>query len=215
MLLLVTATVGWAEDTPAQDAATPAPYDPSAASQALLQSSPFTRTLDPSDSLLLTGLAYVDGKPVATIKDRLKNKSYVVSEQPNELGWKLAGATPSNELRRAEVKLMIGSETVTIRYSDAQIALKGRPGPTRYPTDAEAIRNDENGKPYVRASVYLSDSDKERYYRGWSREGHEKFRDVVRNARDKMFAAKPEERAAMAKKMFEEIDATERARAGK
>ena len=169
----MTTGVGWSADAGNQDGVVPQPYDPSTATQALLKSSPFTRTLNPSDSLLLTGLAYVQGKPVATIKDRLKNKSYVVSEQPNELGWKLTGATPSNELRRAEVKLMIGSEEVTIRYSDAQIALKGRPGPSQYPTDAEAIRNDENGKPYVRASVYLSDSDRDKYYKSWSHEAHD------------------------------------------
>jgi hypothetical protein len=206
---------GGAADIKAPDADLPQPYDPGSAGRNLLTSSPFTRPLNLSDSLLLTGIAYVKGKPVATIKDRSTNKNHIVSDEPNELGWKLESATPSTELRRSEVKISVGGEVIVVRYSDAQVALKGKPGPSKYPTDAEAIRTDENGKPYVRASAYLSDTDRDRYYKGWSREAHDKFREVVRDSRDKMFAASPEERAALSKKMFDAIDAEEKARAAK
>ena len=47
---------------------------------------------------------------------------------------------------------MVGPEIVTIHYGNAQIAPTTQ---AKYPTDAEAIRNDENGKPYVRGSAYL------------------------------------------------------------
>lgn len=206
---------GSAADAKIPDVDLPQPYDPASAAKNLLERSPFTRPLNLSDSLLLTGIAYVKGKPVATIKDRATNKNYLVSDEPNERGWKLAGATPSTEIKRAEVQLLVGGETVIVRFSDAQVALKGRSGPSKFPTDAEAIRTDENGKPYVRASAYLSDSDRDRYYKGWSREAHDKFREVVRNSREKMFAASPEERAALSKKMFDAIDAEEKARAAK
>ena len=204
-----------AAEQKAADTDLPQPFDSSTAGKTLLQSSPFTRPLDLSQSLLLTGIAYVKGKPVATIKDRATQQSYLVSDVANERGWKLESATPSTALNRAEVKISAGGEIVTVKFSDAQVALKGKSGPSKFPTDAEAIRNDENGKPYVRASVYLSDSDRDRYYKGWSREAHDKFRDQVRDSRDKMFAASPEERASMAKKLFDSIDAEERTRAVK
>ena len=77
------------------------------------------------------------------------------------------------------------------------------------------IRTDENGKPYVRVSPYLSDADRERYYKSWSREAHDKFRDIVRENRDAMMKASPQDRAAFAKKAFDKLDAEERARGGR
>ena len=55
-------------------AADVAPSDPDlpqplnlSVTQSLIEKSPFTRPLDLSDSLQLTGGGYVDGKPVATV----------------------------------------------------------------------------------------------------------------------------------------------------
>src|SRR5688500_5958360 len=80
----------------------PGPLDLSVANH-LLEHPPFTRALNLSESLMLTGVAYVDGKPVATIKDTATNKHHLVSEEPNAMGWRLAGSSPSAELNRAEV----------------------------------------------------------------------------------------------------------------
>ena len=112
-------------------------------------------------------------------------------------------------LKSTSVKIMVGGEVVTIHYGDAQLAPATQ---AKYPTDAEAIRNDENGKPYVRGSAYLSEADREKYYRGFSREAHEKFRDIIRDNREMMFKATPEERAAFSKKTFDAIDAEDKAR---
>ncbi|CAN5808924.1 hypothetical protein BH11VER1_BH11VER1_03570 [soil metagenome] len=193
----------------------PQPLDLSV-TQPLLEKSPFTRPLDLSQSLQLTGLAYVEGKPVATLVDRETKKSHLVSEEPNDLGWRLAEANLSVEMRLTNVKIMVGNELITIHYSDAQLApsSRGGTGPSHYPTDSEAIRNDENGKPYVRASVYLSDADRDRYYKNFSREAHDKFRDVVRGNRETMFKASPQERAVIAKKLFDTVEAEDKARHG-
>ena len=172
-------------------------------------SSPFTRAINLSDSITLTGIAYVRGKPVATLTDKRTKENFLVSHEPNSRGWTLTEAVPSPELRHTSVKIMVGPEIVTIHYGDAQLAPTTQ---ARYPTDAEAIRNDENGKPYVRGSVYLPDADRERYYHGLSREAHDKFRDVIRDHREKMFKAAPEERAAFAKKVFDAVEAEDRAR---
>ncbi|MEY4482632.1 MAG: hypothetical protein RL693_84, partial [Verrucomicrobiota bacterium] len=189
-----------AAEQAAADPDLPQPLDLSV-TQSLLEKPPFTRPLNLSESLQLTGVAYVEGKPVATLVDRDTNKKHLVSGEPNALGWRLAEANVSSEMRLTNVKIMVGSELVTIHYSDAQLSpsTRGGTGPSRYPTDSEAIRNDENGKPYVRASVYLSDADRERYYKSFSREAHDKFRDVVRGSREMMFKASPQERAVLAK----------------
>src|SRR5207244_4223980 len=76
------------EPPPAVDPDVPAPFD-AAVATSLLEHPPFTRALNLSESLLLTGVAYVDGKPVATIKDVKTNQSYLVSEEPNSQGWRL------------------------------------------------------------------------------------------------------------------------------
>ena len=72
--------------------------------QSLLQSSPFTRALNLSEQLALTGIAYVQGKAVATLVDKATKKSYLVSETPNAEGWRLAEASASNEIKRSQKK---------------------------------------------------------------------------------------------------------------
>lgn len=192
----------------APDPDLPQPLDLTVA-QPLLASSPFTRAINLSDSITLTGIAYVQGQPVATLTDKRTKENILVSRVPNSRGWSLADAIPSTELRFTSVRILVGPELVTIRYGDAQLAPTTQ---ARYPTDAEALRNDENGKAYVRGSVYLPDADRERYYHGLSREAHNKFREVIRANREMMIKASPEERAAFAKKVFDAVDAEDRAR---
>ena len=193
-----------AETAGSSDPDLPRPFDPNVATP-LLQSSPFSRTLNLSDSLQLTGIAYVEGKPVATLVDKATKKHYLVSEKPNEMGWRLKDASPSSDPRLAQVKLMVGPEEVIIHYNNAEIVPPKRSyGPSRLPTDAEAVSNDESGKPFVRGSVYLSDADRERYYREMGSAGHDRFRQIILGNREKMFGASPAERSAMAKQAFEE-----------
>src|SRR4051812_32607431 len=135
-----------AAEPPPADPDVPMPFDAASAAP-LLEHPPFTRPLNLSESLLLTGVAYVDGKPVATIKDVITNKSYLVSDEPNAMGWRLAEASPNTRLDRAEVKLMIGSEIVPVRYSQIQMMPQRRSGgssgsgsgysPSRPPTPEE------------------------------------------------------------------------------
>ncbi len=205
-----------AGDTSSPDPDLPEPLDPNVAAP-LIEKSPFTRALDLGEKLQLTGIAYVQGKPVATLVDRETKQNYLVSEVPNAQGWKLAGASTSAALKMTSVQLQVGSEVVTIHYGDSQLAPSssgpgGRVGPSVWPSEQEVIRTDENGKQYVRGSAYLSDADRDRYYRGWSREAHDKFREVIRDNRDMMFKASPQQRAEFSKKVFDKIDSEEKAR---
>ncbi|MFZ4764347.1 MAG: hypothetical protein ACOYMN_05290 [Roseimicrobium sp.] len=198
----------------ANDPDLPAPLDLSVAAP-LITSPPFTRAIDLSESLALTGIAYVEGKPVVTLKDKASKQSYLVAEKPNALGWQLAEANASAELRHTSVTIKVGPELVTIHYAEDQLAptSRGGSGPSRWPSQEEVIRSD--GKPYVRMSPYLSDADRERYLKGWSREAHDKFRDVVLGQRETMLQASPQQRAELAKKVFDKIDAEEKQRQSK
>ncbi len=78
--------------------------------------------LDLSDTLKLTGIAYVQGKPVATLVNKTTKQTYLVTSEPNALGWKLAGVSTGSHISHAEVKIMVGGEIVSIRYSETQLA---------------------------------------------------------------------------------------------
>lgn len=119
LALLPAFPTAWAQNQ-AQDDALPKPFNPAVA-ESLLTAPPFTRSINLSDKLVLTGIAFIEGKPVATILDTEKKQNYVVSEEPNAQGWKLAETNATVKLDRTQVKIMVGGEVVTIRYSKDQL----------------------------------------------------------------------------------------------
>src|SRR5436190_4082465 len=94
--ILLLATSLYAEDQAATDDALPPPFDAGVADQ-LLTHSPFTRIVNLEDTLQLTGVAYVDGKPVATFVNRATKEHLTVSEEPNPQGWRITEAIPGAE----------------------------------------------------------------------------------------------------------------------
>ena len=112
---------------PAADPDLPQAFDPGVAAP-LLESSPFTRSLNLSDTLVLTGIAFIEGKPVATILNTANKESYVVSETPNAQGWKLAETNATVQLDRTQAKIMVGTEIVTVRYSEQQLSPENTKG---------------------------------------------------------------------------------------
>lgn len=62
----------------------------------LRENSPFTRSLLLSKTLVLSGIAEVDGSPVAICIDSDVGHSMMISDRPNEMGWTLI------EIRRIE-----------------------------------------------------------------------------------------------------------------
>jgi hypothetical protein len=170
-----------------------------------MTASPFTRSLNLSDSLVLTGIAYIDGKPVATLLNRETKENFVVSQEPNAQGWRLAETNATIQLNRAQAKIMIGAETVTVRYSDEQLTpetmKKGgfKPGGgsteggERHP---DGPRRDSRGPSEEDRARYMSLSDKAK----------EKLRDAMIQSREKLVNASPEERGAYFRKVFEKIE---------
>ncbi len=105
----------------------------------LMNNSPFTRSLDLSDSLILTGVAKVEGKPVATLMNRESKETYVVSENPNAQGWKMVGISDGSDLGQVTAKIALsGGEVVTVRFDEAQL----KPGEAR---PAAGLGGDQRG----------------------------------------------------------------------
>lgn len=106
--------------------------------KALKGQSPFLRSLNLSDSLVLTGFAEVENERVATIMNRETKQTYVVSGKVNSQGWKMVELKGDDDIETAAVKVAVeGGEVVTVRY--AEVALKPgeakpAPGPSTEPT---------------------------------------------------------------------------------
>lgn len=90
--------------------------------QSLSGQSPFTRALNLSDSLILTGIATVENEQVATLINKETNESYVVSSQLNSQGWKMVELNSDDDLEKVAAKVSVdGGEVVTVRYAEWQL----------------------------------------------------------------------------------------------
>lgn len=88
--------------------------------QAVLERSPFTRSLNISDSLVLSGFAKVDGSTVATLIDTTDGHSIAISESPNGQGWKLIEFRRPDDLEVAVVTVSLESGEVFRVYYDEE-----------------------------------------------------------------------------------------------
>ncbi len=181
----------------------PQPFDATALDP-VLASSPFTRSVNLSDSLVLTGVAYVEGKAIATLFDKEKGQSLVVTEEPNVQGWTLTEAIPTSNLTRAQAKVQIGGEVVTIRYSNEDLVSKS--GSERRGPPPGGDRGGD-GDRYRKSGRGPSEEDRKRY-ESLSENAREKFRNVMREKfTDEKFRNAPEEeRRAVIKREFDRIE---------
>jgi len=100
----------------------------------LRQHSPFLRTLDLSQSLIITGVARIDDEPVATLLDLETSRTSVVSRNTvSPEGWQLVevkGDLSDIETLTARIKMAGGSEIFTVRYEKAPPPARGGVGGT-------------------------------------------------------------------------------------
>lgn len=149
----------------------------------LVQTSPFLRSLDLSQSLQLTGVARINGELVATLRDRESKKTHLVSRDANDKGWrmvKVEGEQGQLETVTAEIA-MAGGETFALRFDETQLrptevpipggkgsTNPGGPGgqPPRYANFREGISGDGfRGPPppeLVKKLEQLNDSTRDR-----------------------------------------------------
>jgi len=204
------AMVAWAADVAAVgDPDLPQPVSPDELTP-LVTASPFTRSLNLSDSLVLTGIAYIDGKPVATLLNKDTKENFVVSQEPNAQGWRLAETNATVQLNRTQAKIMIGAEVVTVRYSDEQLTPESMKKGGFKPGGGAPDGGDRRYDGPRREGPRPSEEDRARFM-ALSDKAREKFIEKMRESRDKMMNASPEERMQYAKKVFERVEAEDKA----
>lgn len=94
----------------------------------LKKSSPFQRSLNLSDSLILTGLAKFEKVIVATLLNKETKETYVVTDEPNPQGWKMVGVSEDDDLENVTAKVSISEGTVVnVRFDEARL----KPGESR------------------------------------------------------------------------------------
>lgn len=186
------------------DADLPAPFDEQIVSP-LIKNSPFIRSVSLSDSLVLTGLANLAGKQVATILNTETGMSYSVSEDPSPNGWKLIEASTTTDINRASAKVSINGEVVTIRYNKDEMSsdkLKKHKmkttGTGPAPSEGDRFRRSDKQGP--------SEEDRRRY-ESMSDTGKEKLRSFFRENMDRLRTmGTDEERRNFVKSAFDKIE---------
>ena len=90
-------------------------------------SSPFTRSLNLSDSLMLTGVMNIGDRTTATVIDKETKELYVVSDQTNPQGWRMVAVEGDRtDLEKLTAKIAVaGGEVVTVRFDDKQLKPEG------------------------------------------------------------------------------------------
>ena len=86
---------------------------------ALRDHSPFSRTLFLSESIVLSGRAWIDDRPVVTLIDTEEPRAFSVSEIPSETGWKLIELAGSQDIETCIATIAVeGGEVIRIRYNE-------------------------------------------------------------------------------------------------
>ncbi len=203
LLLLTAALLAGAQEA---DPDLPQAFDPKSVAP-VLENSPFSRMVNLSDNLVLTGIAYVDGKPVATVFNKETKQSSVVGSEPNFQGWTLQEALPAPDVKLSQARIRIGGELVSVRY--ASVSAEELRGERR--RDGE--RSDRGPPPGGEGDRFRgpsrgpSEEDRKRY-ESLSEKSREKFRDMMRSkfSDEKFRNAPEEERRNIIRREFERIE---------
>lgn len=118
-LLLFSGLPGFAEDL--EDSILPQPLADEHFEE-LLERSPFTRVLDPSETFQLMGVALIDGEQVATMVNRETKKRFQLFETPNTEGWKMVELNQNPDPAQVSATFSLaGGEVVTLKYREEQL----------------------------------------------------------------------------------------------
>ena len=106
-----------AEAASSEGVSLPQPVD-LAVFESLIADPPFTRTVNPSDSIILTGVAQIEGETLATLLNTQTLQSQVVGAAANAAGWQLLSLGGDPDLSQTwNAKIQVaGGEVITIRY---------------------------------------------------------------------------------------------------
>jgi hypothetical protein len=141
-----------------------APHPTSATDFTALQTnSPFHRSLNLSDSLILTGIAVIEGDLFATLFDRESKETHMVSRAANPQGWRMVGVAGNQaELESVTAQIALaGGEVFSVRFDEEQL----KPGEAK-PGGGSGGSGGSSG------SSRDSNSERRDYREGISGDGH-------------------------------------------
>jgi len=197
------ASPGWAGDMPQAVVADPdLPQAVSAnVAEELLGNSPFTRMIEPAETFELTGVAYIDGQPVVTIRNKQTKQRFVVSDKNRPDGWALLEVTPKDDLSMTTVRLAIDDEIIAFHFTEDQLAPEDARRQSKTSTKVSAPPQ----RPQATAptpSVHLSDEVREQYH-ALPDEAKERYKQIMEQTKDR--AITPEQRAAFKTQMIDKL----------
>lgn len=202
-LLLISAVLSGAQEV---DPDLPQPFDPTSVAP-VLENSPFSRMVNLSDNLVLTGIAYVDGKPVATVFNKETKQSSVVGSEPNFQGWTLQEALPAPDVKLSQARIRIGAEVISVRYASVtaeELRVERRRDGER---SERGSPSGGEGDRFRGPSRGPSEEDRRRY-ESLSEKSREKFREMMRSkfSDEKFRNAPEEERRNIIRREFDRIE---------
>lgn len=178
---------------------------------ALQTNSPFRRSLNLSDSLILTGIAVIEGDLFATLLDRESKETHMVSRSANPQGWRMVGVAGNrDELESVTAQIALaGGEVFSVRFDEQQLK-PGEAKPGGGSGGSSGSSNDSN-------------SERRDYREGISGDGHRgppppelvaklsklneetrnKLVDKIREIRDKQPDLSSEDRQVIFQKMVD------------
>lgn len=194
-----------ASDVPASDPDLPQPFDYRAL-QSVVTQSPFSRTVSFDQTYQLTGIAYVDGHPVATLLNRETKKRFVITDQPNEQGWKLLGGSAETDPNHGQVEIQVGAEIINLHLNGVS------PPPDKEGKGGKKMQLPGSDKPRdsqkIRPSNYLGEHGKE-LYASLSPEARDKFKDLIKSRLAKNPELTNEQTFSYAQKVFAKLKSTD------
>lgn len=196
------------ENMPPADPDLPQPLDAGFASS-LVSQSPFTRSVNLEQTLQLTGVAYINGRPVATVLNKQTKERILLTEEANAQGWRLLAVEAGTDPTLTQVQVRIGPETLTMHYHGLQ------------PTDAGKGED----KPQIAGRGSRKDGDKPRpsdllgangreLYASLSRDARDKFKDALKARLEKNPELTREQTSEYAQKLYGKLKAADQGETG-
>lgn len=199
-----------AGDAPPADPDLPQPLDFSFAND-LLTHSPFTRSVNLEQTLQLTGMAYVNGHPVATVLNKQTKERVLVSEEPNAQGWQLLAASAGADLSNSQIEMRVGPETITMHYHGQELStgMDGKGGSKSRLAGSSSKKDGDKLRP----SSFLGEQGRE-MYASLSSNARDKFKDLMKARMEKHPELTQEQNTDYAQKVFAKLKASDSSSSG-
>jgi len=199
--LLLSVSCLLADDASVPDPDLPQPLDFGFAED-LLTHSPFTRSVNLETTLQLTGIAYVNGRPVATVLNKQTKERVLVFEEPNAQGWQILAASAGTDPSNSQIEMKVGPETITMHYHGQEMS-SGGSGKSSSKTKLAGAGSDK-----MRPSTLLGNAGRE-MYASLSSDARDKFKDLMKSRLEKHPELTAEQNADYAKKVFAKLKASD------